>query len=97
MFHFRHEVSHKRTSGTSDDDFTEHYSSEFMETILIETESDDEASMEDIFRQPPMNEVEGAFKTLALYLQASSTATDDHYKALNKLESFYIESNKQNK
>ncbi|KAM8715363.1 hypothetical protein ACLKA7_002421 [Drosophila subpalustris] len=98
----RHDVNHKRTRGESDDaqfptddDYIEHYSSEFMETIFIETESDNEGSMADIRHQPPMNEVEGAFKTLALYLQTSSTTTDDHYKALNKLESFYIENNKK--
>lgn len=83
------------TGFPTDDDIVEDFCPELDDPILSGMDSDGEGSVEETIHQPSRNDVENAFRTLNLYLQTNDTTTDEHYKALNKLESFFTENNKK--
>lgn len=85
------------TNFPTDDDIVERYYPVSEDPALSESESDGEGSVEETIYQPSKNDIENSFRTLSLYLNTNDTTTDEHYKALNKLESFFTENNKKKK
>lgn len=79
----------------TDDDIIEHYSTNSADSNFSDMESDEEGSVDEIIPPPSNDDVRDCFRCLNLYLQTNDTTTDDHYKALNKLESFFNENSKR--
>lgn len=83
------------TGFPTDDDIVEQICIEPEDPVLSGTESDGEGSLEETIHQPSKADVENSLRTLNLFLQTNDRTTEEHYKALNKLEIFYTENNKK--
>lgn len=79
----------------TDADIIEHYCSEPENQISNVMGGDDDSSDEELIQKPSTNDVADSLKILNSFLQTNENTTDGHYKALNKLESLFIEINKK--
>lgn len=72
---------------------------DIIEECTVESEShfgeifdSDENEVEETVRQPSRLVIKDSFKNLNAFLNTNEKATDDHYKALHKLESLFAQS-----